>query len=252
MSDSQGNFCWYELATTDVDGAIRFYEDVVGWGTQVWEGEATYVRWTVDDAAVGGLTAMTDEVRKTGLPPHWFAYVTADDVDDLTKTAESLGGKVVIAPQDIPQVGRFSIVADPLGAALAVFKPLPVEAPHREQPTVGRFSWHELIAGDLDTEFRFYSRLFGWEKLEGIESPAGLYQIYGKNGQALGGMMAEPKALPAPPHWIYYITVDDIDAALKRVKRGGGQVLHEPMEVPGGSRVAKCMDPQGAAFALQG
>jgi len=36
------------------------------------------------------------------------------------------------------------------------------------------------------------------------------------------------------------------------VKKGGGQVMHGPMEVPGGDRVAQCMDPQRAAFALHG
>jgi predicted enzyme related to lactoylglutathione lyase len=50
--------------------------------------------------------------------------------------------------------------------------------------------------------------------------------------------------------WLYYFNVPAIDAALARVSAGGGKVLNGPMEVPGGSWVAQCMDPQGAMFAL--
>ncbi|MEJ2547342.1 MAG: VOC family protein, partial [Gemmatimonadota bacterium] len=50
--------------------------------------------------------------------------------------------------------------------------------------------------------------------------------------------------------WIFYVRVDDIEAAVERVKAAGGQVLNGPMEVPGGDRVAQCQDPQGAVFAL--
>jgi len=56
----------------------------------------------------------------------------------------------------------------------------------------------------------------------------------------------------APPHWLYYVKVGDLEGALERVKHGGGQVMNGPMEVPGGARVAQCMDPQRAAFALHG
>ena len=41
-----------------------------------------------------------------------------------------------------------------------------------------------------------------------------------------------------------------IDAAMTRVKKAGGQILNGPMEVPGGSWIAQCSDPQGAMFAM--
>jgi predicted enzyme related to lactoylglutathione lyase len=50
--------------------------------------------------------------------------------------------------------------------------------------------------------------------------------------------------------WIFYFTVDDINAAAERVKAGGGTVLLGPMEVPGGSWMIQAQDPQGAVFAL--
>jgi uncharacterized protein len=64
-----------------------------------------------------------------------------------------------------------------------------------------------------------------------------------------GGVMTKPKEVPAP-RWQYYFNVGDIDAATARVKERGGQILNGPMEVPGGSWIVQCTDPQGALFAL--
>ena len=58
-------------------------------------------------------------------------------------------------------------------------------------------------------------------------------------------MAQEPMA-----HWVYYINVEAIDAAVERVKSAGGQVINGPMEVPGGSWIVNGLDPQGAMFAL--
>ena len=253
MSDTQGNFVWYELMTSDVNGAIKFYKNVIGWGTQAFEGGAMpYTMWTADGTSLGGVTTLPDEAKKMGAPPHWLAYVAADDVDALTSKAESLGAKTYVGPMDIPTVGRFSVIADPQGAVIALFKGSDAEMPRPAEATNGYFSWHELMAGEMETAFRFYSQLFGWQKTGAVPSPMGTYQMYGKGGRTFGGMMTKRKDDPAPPHWLYYVKVKDLDAALGRVKKAGGKVMNGPMEVPGGDRVAQCIDPQGAAFALHG
>jgi predicted enzyme related to lactoylglutathione lyase len=254
MSDSHGNFIWYELATNDVGAAATFYKDVIGWGAETWQGAVPYTRWMADDTAVGGAAALSDEARKAGATPHWFGYVLVDDVDALTKRAVSLGGKAVVPPTDIPEVGRFSMIADPHGATIAVLKPTsgPAYTPPPAETPYRRVSWHELIAGEREAALRFYAQLFGWEKTEAVESPMGTYQMYGKGGRTLGGMMTKPAGYPYPPHWLYYVKVPDLDAALARVKKDGGKVMNGPMVVPGGDRVAQCLDPQGAQFALHG
>jgi len=245
------------LAIADLNnlfGAIKFYKDVIGWGTQAFEGgEMPYTMWTVGETPLGGVTTLPDEAKKMGAPPHWLAYVAADDVDALTKKATSLGAKTYVAPMDIPKVGRCSVIADPQGAVIALFKGSGPETPRPAEATNGHFSWHELIAGEWESAFRFYSQLFGWQKTDAMDmGPMGTYQMYGKGGRTFGGMMTKRKDYPAPPHWLYYVKVNDLDAALARVKTGRGQVLNGPHEVPGGDRVAQCMDPQGAAFALHG
>jgi predicted enzyme related to lactoylglutathione lyase len=248
MTDTQGNFVWYELMTSDVKGASDFYKHVIGWGTQLFND--SYLMWTASGTPIGGVMSLDDAPE--GTPPHWMAHVTADDVDALAKKALSLGAKTIVAPTDIPTVGRFSIIADPQGAVLSLFTPSGPPMTRPDEAPNGHFSWHELMANDPEAAFRFYSQLLGWEKTEAVTSPMGVYQMYGKGGRTFGGMMKRPTDFPAPPHWLYYVKVSDLDGALERVKYGGGQVMNGPMEVPGGARVAQCMDPQRAAFALHG
>jgi uncharacterized protein len=75
--------------------------------------------------------------------------------------------------------------------------------------------------------------------------------LFSAGQQTIGGIVTKPRTV-STPSWIYYFVVADIDAALKRVKNGGGQVLKGPIEVPGGSWILECLDPLGALFALVG
>ena len=72
----------------------------------------------------------------------------------------------------------------------------------------------------------------------------GTYQIFNIKGQQAGGMMKKMAQEPAA-HWLYYITVDAIDAAQDRVKSAGGQVINGPMQVPGGSWIINGPRPAG-------
>ena len=57
-----------------------------------------------------------------GVPPHWLGYITVDSVDTSTSKAESLGATVYVPPTDIPNIGRFSVIADPTGGTLGLFQ----------------------------------------------------------------------------------------------------------------------------------
>jgi len=92
--------------------------------------------------------------------------------------------------------------------------------------------------------------MFNWQKGDAMDmGPMGTYQLFTTGADAVGGMMNRPDP-KVPPHWVFYFTVDGIDAALKRTKENGGAVLNGPTEVPGGSWILQCRDPQGASFAL--
>jgi len=79
----------------------------------------------------------------------------------------------------------------------------------------------------------------------------GTYKMFKHAGaeRPMGGMSNMAKHYNLPAHWLYYAKVEDIDAAINRIKSKGGTILNGPMEVPRG-KVAQCRDPQGAPFAI--
>jgi hypothetical protein len=245
--NTRGRFVWYDLMTTDPEKAQQFYTKVCGWGTQVWEGPTPYAMWTANGTPIGGVMPL----QNTSAPPHWLAYISTPDVDDTLTKAQSMGAQVFVKSKDIPNVGRFAILADPQGAAFAAFSSSNPSQPEQD-PKVGEFSWHELATTDYDQGFRFYEALFGWEKRQDHDmGPMGVYRLFGRNGKEIGGIFNKPPEMAAvPPNWLQYVMVDSSDAAVGRVKANGGQVLNGPMEVPGGDWIAQCLDPQGAAFAV--
>jgi predicted enzyme related to lactoylglutathione lyase len=247
---------WYELLTTDPKAAISFYSEVVGWKTQPFEDD--YVMWVGSQGPLGGVMLLPEPAKKMGAPPHWTSHVQVADVEASIAKVRSLDGRVYLEPTDIPKVGRFAVVADPQGASINVFKPLPPEKPEQEMKPhdstkPGEFCWAELITTDHEAAFRFYSALFGWQRISDFDMGAmGKYLIYGVGGKQFGGMFSKSKQMsPAPPNaFLYYIQVADLDAATERAKAKSARVLNGPMEVPGGARIVQLLDPQGAAFAL--
>jgi uncharacterized protein len=252
MVDSHGRFVWYELMTTDMEAAKAFYAKVVGWGMQdaSMPGMA-YTLCTAGATSVSGLMDLPEDAKRMGAEPLWIGYVGVDDVDAIAERTKQLGGAIRVPPTDIPDISRFSVVADPQMATLALFKwQNPGQQPPAEPGKPGHVSWHELLAADWEQAFAFYGELFGWQKADADIDPMGTYQLFSTAGQTIGCMFTKP-AMVASPFWLFYFNVSDIDAAAARVKAGGGYILEGPFEVPGGSWIARCTDPQGAMFALE-
>jgi uncharacterized protein len=242
-----GRFVWFDLITTHPDQAPGFYGEVAGWGTQAWDGPAPYTMWINNGTPIGGIGQLPNASAR----PHWLAHISTADVDATVRTATDLGSKVITPPTDIPTVGRFAVVADPQGAVFGVFTPKGEAPGHEGEPELGEFSWHELTTHDHPAAFRFYERLFGWQKTSAMDmGPMGTYQMFGRNGVVLGGMYNKTAEMPAPPSWLYYVRVEDVQRAVDAVTSNGGKVVNGPMEVPGGDWIAQCVDPQGAPFAV--
>jgi predicted enzyme related to lactoylglutathione lyase len=236
--------------TTDQDAAEKFYRAVVGW--KMADAGQPGMRYTIlsaGDRAMGGLM----KLPAPGLRPGWLGYVHVPDTDAAAKQISEAGGAIHHAPDNIPNVGRFAVVADPGGAVFQLLTPLPRadEPPPADPNTPGLVSWHELYSSlGQAAAFEFYSKQFGWETLELMDMGAmGKYRIFGAGGVPMGGMMDKPADTPVSA-WAFYVNVDGIDAAIERIQRAGGQVLMGPHEVPGGSWIVQALDPQGANFAL--
>jgi predicted enzyme related to lactoylglutathione lyase len=249
--DCHGRFLWYELMTTEPEFAKTFYSKVVGWGTRDASAPGMpYTAFTAGDTLVSGLTDLPEDARRMGAEPRWVGYIGVNDVDAAVRLIKKLGGTVHAPPADVTDVGRISVVADSQMATFALVKWL---RPSNQQLTAldrpGRVGWHELFAGDAEKAFAFYRELFDWQKAETETDPMSTYQQFSAGGKTIGGMFTKPPMV-ALPFWLYYFNVGSTEAAARRVTDGGGQILEGPVDVPGGSRVARCADPQGAMFAL--
>ncbi|MDB5612017.1 MAG: glyoxalase [Bradyrhizobium sp.] len=253
MIDCEGRFAWYELLTTDLAAAKAFYRDVVGWEARdASTPQMAYSLLTSSDAPVAGLMELPEEGRRMGATPRWVGYVAVDDVDATADRLKRLGGTVFVPPTD-SNIGRVSIVADAQTATLALVGGLKPERRPAELHEPGQVGWHELLAADGAKAFAFYSELFGWQKVlaETETVPMDSYQTFAAGDVKMGGMFTKLARVPVP-FWLYYFNVADVGLSAARVRAGGGKVAQGPTELTDGNWIVRCVDPQGAMFALQG
>jgi predicted enzyme related to lactoylglutathione lyase len=253
MGDSHGRFVWYELMTTDLEAANAFYGEVVGWRTREASMPGSrYTLFTAGDVSAAGLIDLPQDSQMHGAAPQWVGYVSVDDVDAAAHHVKELDGTVYVPPTDIADVSRFSVVADPQMATFILVKWRDAGRQLLIQSgALGHVGWHELLTIDWERAFAFYREIFGWQKAAADAGPTGTYLQFSAGGQTIGGMFNKPATAPTS-FWLYYFNVADIGAALDRVRAGRGKILEGPNEIPGGGRVARCTDPQGAMFALIG
>jgi predicted enzyme related to lactoylglutathione lyase len=257
MADWRGKFVWYELMTKDMAAAAAFYSGVIGWSAKdAGMAGMSYTLFSAGETMAGetmvcGMMAAPEEAVKSGFHPHWMGYVAVDDVNEAAAAFTEAGGVIHHGPGDIPGVGRFAVVSDPQGAVITVFKAIMAEGPPPPpRDTPGFVGWHELMAVDGAAAFAFYSAQFGWTKHSIYDmGPMGVYQLFATGGDAIGGMMTKPPSVPRP-FWTYYFNVAGIDAAVERVKAGGGKIINGPHQVPDNRWIVQCADPQGIRFAL--
>ena len=251
MANSDGSPIWYELMTTDAYGAQAFYVDVVGWSIadSGMVGTGDYRILTAPDGqGAGGLMTLRDGAP---IKPGWFSYIGVRDVDGTAARIRQLGGSVHMEPQDIPGVGRFAFVADPQGMSFYIMRGDSPEDSNAFGTAPGHCGWNELVTSDHKAALAFYGELFGWENEETMSmGEMGDYCFFDHAGERLGAVMTAGAGWPT--RWSYYFTVPSIEAAVEKVKAGGGVIHQGPHEVPGGAWIIQGTDPQGAAFALTG
>jgi uncharacterized protein len=113
-----GEVCWLEINTGDVAGATSFYTQLFGW--QKGTGEVgfpyQFLKRPGEERNFGGV------MGRANVPPHWLVYFNVPDLEAALQRVAELGGKVLSPVVTLSQGGRFAAVADPQGAALALFQ----------------------------------------------------------------------------------------------------------------------------------
>jgi len=124
--------------------------------------------------------------------------------------------------------------------------------PEIKQLTPGAFCWTECATDDPAGSRKFYSSLFGWQTKEmpmGEGSSYSMAELGGKQVAGLTQLPEEAKKMGAPPHWLSYVAVEDVDATARKVTSLGGSLLVGPMAA-GPGRMAVFRDPTGGVAAL--
>jgi predicted enzyme related to lactoylglutathione lyase len=254
MASKPGTFIWYELMTTDINAAARFYGAVIGWQVpqqrDAQSGDRDYrmIRRS-DGGNAGGMLQLTGGMQQGGARTTWLAYLEVDDVDATTSAIEQDGGHRHL---------RMSMVTDPLGSPFYVMRPIPppgqpdARSDVFDPMAVQRANWNELITPDLARAKAFYAKHFGFAFNETMPmGEMGDYCFIDLAGQRVGALMQQHKAVPFTG-WTFYFGVPSITAARRAIEQGGGRVVMEPQEVPGGSYAMVASDPQGAIFGAAG
>ena len=250
-------FIWYELVTNNMEKAVAFYKNVVGWDIRdSGMPGITYMLFGKGASDVGGMMTWAGAGAPES-PPVWMGHIHTAKLDEELEAVAADGGTIVKPAQDIPGIGRFAVVMDPQAVKYLLFEPRGQGAPpsRLDQGAAGNVGWHELLTDDAVKAFDYYSRHYGWQKDFAHDmGPMGVYQTF-RTDQPLysGGMMnRKGPGLPPdiPPHWQFYFNVDDIEAAQGRIIDAGGTIVMPPMDVPGGSRILQALDDQGGHFAL--
>jgi len=120
-----GTLCWADLITTSQSAGAKFYSDLFGWKVEFGDEDPAhgYMHIKAGEEFIGGVPP--EKFMPPGVPPHWMLYIYVADCDAYFKKATDAGGRSHMAPTTMEGVGRFAIVADPQGAAFAIFQPLP-------------------------------------------------------------------------------------------------------------------------------
>jgi uncharacterized protein len=244
-----GTPCWIDLMSSDAQQATKFYTELFGWTAEVSD-DPQYGGYTImskGDATVAGLGQAPEGAPFANV---WSTYLQTDDIDKTSTAAAEAGGQVMMPAMKVGDQGGMAVLADPSGAAVGLWQP----EQHRGFGRIGEAGtpvWHELMSRNYESALAFYAQVFGWTLTPLDDSGDFRYSTASLGGDPFAGVMDAATALPdgVPSFWQVYIGVDDVDAAIAKVKDLGGALLRDPQDTPYG-RMAGVADPLGAAFQL--
>jgi hypothetical protein len=245
---SPGRWVWADLFTDDVDAAERFYGAVFGWRferTAALDGRYRLAR--ADDEHVAALVPRSvDPGPERG--NRWMALMSVEDPGRAAAQARADGGRVLVAPAELPGRGQVAVLADPEGTPFGVIRSAGGD-PDDYLAELNEWVWLELWARDAVRAARFYAPLGGYE-LDAETDGSGA-QYFQLSSDGFARMSIRTTLFPQlPPVWIPFLRVADASATAARVRAAGGRLVIEPRADRLDGRVAICTDPGDAPFGV--
>lgn len=246
-AQTEGTPCWADGTFGDLEGAKRFYGELLGWtfGASMPEyGE--YTQAHVDGRAVA---ALSPPAPGQDAPNAWCLYLASPDAAATAAKIRANGGEVLVEPMRVGDFGTMVLAADPGGTAFGVWQ----SGSHKgfEAQTVpGAYTWAEVYTREAEKADHFFAAVFGYG-VKHLDDDAIDFSLYDLGAEpVLGRMKMGAEFSPqVPAHMNVYFAVADCDAAVEQAKSLGAELRFGPMTIPFG-RFATLTDPQGAVFSL--
>lgn len=244
-----GKFVWRDLMTDDPALVKPFYAALFDWEFVETKAQGRpYLLIKSGGQFIGGI-AKGQRRALNESNAQWLSFLSVADVDRAAKATTAAGGKVIVAPFDVPKVGRAAVVTDPQGAPLGLIRASFGDPADPPDPVLHRFLWTEELVADPLAAAKFYAELVGYEILVADQGDKP-FRVLKLQGRERAGIMRMPFA-NVQPTWLASVMVADPAASAERAAKLGGRVLVAPRADLRGGAVALIADPGGAMLALQ-
>lgn len=134
-----GGFCWLDLAAADAARAKLFYAQAFGWTSRDQHANGgLFTRWTAGGQEIASLYQLRRAQLDAGIPSHWTPYVLVANVNAAALRITECGGRVIVAPFDLPGSARIALIEDAVGALLGLWEPLDTRRSRSSQLTLAQ------------------------------------------------------------------------------------------------------------------
>ncbi|MET8639457.1 VOC family protein [Streptomyces sp. NPDC004680] len=243
----EGTPCWADAMFTDVEAAMSFYGDVLGW--TFGETSSRYGNYTQAYADGRAVAAVVPPMDGQEGQSAWCLYLAAADATATARRIKDHGGAVLMEPVQVGDFGTMALARDPSGAVFGVWQ-AGVHEGFEVRGVPGAYCWAEVFTREPDRSDAFFPAVYPYRAKQ-IEDEAIDFRVFELDGNPVLGRMRMTDDFPPelPPYVNVYFTVEDCDAAVQRATEHGGVLWFGPMDSPIG-RFAALSDPQGANFSV--
>jgi predicted enzyme related to lactoylglutathione lyase len=232
---------------SDLDGAKRFYGEVLGW--TFGETSSEFGDYTQCYANGKAVAAVVPPMPGQEGESQWCLYFASADAAATAGRVREAGGEVVMEPMRVGDFGTMCLARDPGGVVFGVWQGGTHEG-FEAMAEPGAYCWAEVYTREPGKSDAFFPAVFPYTAKQ-MEDEGVDFRLFDLGDRTVLGRMAMTDDFPreVPPYINVYFTVTDCDAAVARATELGGVLRFGPMGTPFG-RFATLSDPQGADFSV--
>jgi predicted enzyme related to lactoylglutathione lyase len=110
----------WELWSKEPEKLSKFYQQAFDWKVTFHQEMSYRIVETGGDGGINGGIFTPD--RSGPWPGNMSMYIQVDDLEAHAKKIEAAGGKIVVARQEVPGMGAFSLFEDPDGRVMGCWE----------------------------------------------------------------------------------------------------------------------------------